>query len=241
VNVASVRAYDARTRSLRAEHILDIAADLLRRWGYRRLTMDDVASEAGVGKGTVYLHWKTREALFQAVLNREVLVVLSELTQVVRQDPHNALPDRLGASYFEIIMKRPLVRAIFRMDRDVLGNLVQHERQREAQLANFRVDFMRFLQDLGLVRTDMSAEDLAYAFRTMLVGFFLADPIFSEEQPSLDRKVELLRALLRSAVGVEIDASEEVVAVVADRVLALIEEARAGGTRLLAQLARRRA
>ncbi|WP_234322969.1 helix-turn-helix domain-containing protein, partial [Streptomyces sp. NRRL S-350] len=51
-------------RQERAERILDTTAELLEQHGYRRVTIDDVASRAGIGKGTVYLHWKTREALF---------------------------------------------------------------------------------------------------------------------------------------------------------------------------------
>lgn len=241
MSVASARAYDAQARSLRAERILDVAAELLRRWGYKRLTMDDVAIEAGVGKGTIYLHWNTREALFQAVLNREIVAVLGDLAQAVQRDLHNALPQRLGAIYFEAIMRRPLVRAVFQMDRDVLGNLLQYERQRESHLEELRVDFMRLLQEVGLVRTDLSAQELAYAFRTLLIGFFLADPFLSEDQPSLERKVELLGILLHGALGIEADPSEEVVAAVADRVLALLNEAKASGVRLLAQLARSRA
>ena len=240
VPVASARAYDPEARGLRAERILDVAAELLRRWGYKRLTMDDVAAEAGIGKGTIYLHWNTREALFQAVLNREIITLLGDLTEAVQQDPRNALPQRLGAIYFDAIMQRPLVRAVFQMDRDMLGNLLQHERQRESHLEELRVDFMQFLQQVGLLRADLSAVELAYAFRTLLLGFFLADPFLTEDQPNLERKVELLGVLLQGALGVEADPSDEVVAAVADRVLALLNEAKASGARLLAQLARTR-
>ena len=44
-------------RKLREERLLDVATTLLVRWGYRKTTIDDVAREAGVGKGTIYLHW----------------------------------------------------------------------------------------------------------------------------------------------------------------------------------------
>ncbi len=36
-------------RTLREERLLDAAATLLVRWGYRRTSIDDVAREAGVG------------------------------------------------------------------------------------------------------------------------------------------------------------------------------------------------
>ena len=238
MTLASARAYDDQTRSLRAARILDAAADLLRRWGYKRLTMDDVANQAGIGKGTIYLHWSTREALFQAVLQREVVELLRDLAQAVEHDPRNALPHRLGAIYFEAIMQRPLVRAIFQMDRDVLGNLLQRESQLETHLQDLRVDFVRLLQELGVLRTDLSADELAYAFRTLLLGFFLADQVLTDDRPSLGRRVEVLAVVLRGALGVETDPSEEVVALVADRVRSLLDEARASGARLFTQLAR---
>jgi AcrR family transcriptional regulator len=37
----------------RLERVLDAAADLLVRLGYRRVTIEEVARRAGIGKGTV--------------------------------------------------------------------------------------------------------------------------------------------------------------------------------------------
>ena len=48
-------------RQVRAERILDAAATLVERWGYHKTTIDDIAKQAGVAKGTIYLHWKTRD------------------------------------------------------------------------------------------------------------------------------------------------------------------------------------
>ena len=58
-------------RKLREERILDAATALLVRWGYRKTTIDDVAREAGVGKGTIYLHWKDKNELFRTAIWRE--------------------------------------------------------------------------------------------------------------------------------------------------------------------------
>jgi hypothetical protein len=70
------------------------------------------------------------------------------------------------------------------------------------------------------------------------VAWRLADPILNDEHVSLERKVELLRTMLRGALGRQADPSEEVVAAVAERVLAVLSETRASGTQLLAQLTR---
>ena len=37
--------------------ILDAADGLIQRFGYQKTTVDDIAREAGIGKGTIYLHF----------------------------------------------------------------------------------------------------------------------------------------------------------------------------------------
>jgi len=63
----------------RAERILDVTTQLFLRHGYKRVTINYVATGAEVGKGTIYLHWKTREALFWAVLQRESARMLEQI------------------------------------------------------------------------------------------------------------------------------------------------------------------
>jgi len=225
MTMESVRAYDAEARRQRAERILNAAAELLQRWGYKRLTMDDVAAQAGIGKGTIYLHWKTREALFQAVLARELAALLQQLDSAVEQDPHNALPHRLGRVYFTSIMRRPLLRAFFTLDLEVLGKLTRIQQLRETQINTLREAFIRLLQDHGVVRADISPQDLAYAFRTIIVGFFLADPLFAADQPTLERKADLLAVILQGAFRSNDCPGDDVVRLIADHVRGLLTKA----------------
>src|SRR5215469_11445805 len=99
-------------RRARAERILDAAAVLLEQHGYRRVSVEDVAARAGVGKGTVYLHWATREALFWAVVQREAMRLLDDLAARLDGDAGLALPHRLMPALFTDVQHRPLVRAL---------------------------------------------------------------------------------------------------------------------------------
>jgi AcrR family transcriptional regulator len=57
------------------EAVLAAAMDLLAEIGYARLTMDEVAVRAGVGKASVYLRWPNKVALVaQAIQQRSALV-----------------------------------------------------------------------------------------------------------------------------------------------------------------------
>jgi len=43
--------------------IMDATDRLLVRFGYRKMTVEDVAAEAGIGKGTIYLHFSSKKRL----------------------------------------------------------------------------------------------------------------------------------------------------------------------------------
>ena len=64
--------------------ILDAADRLLARYGYKKMTMDDVAKEVGIGKGTIYLHFKSKEEIVLATVDRIVARVLQQL-QIISQ------------------------------------------------------------------------------------------------------------------------------------------------------------
>ncbi|HVG29518.1 MAG TPA: TetR/AcrR family transcriptional regulator [Pyrinomonadaceae bacterium] len=52
--------------------ILDAADRLLARYGYRKMTVDDLAQEAGVGKGTIYLHFAGKEEVALSRIDRVI-------------------------------------------------------------------------------------------------------------------------------------------------------------------------
>lgn len=59
-----------RSRALREDEILDAALVAFRNRGCFHMTLDDVATLVGTAKGTLYLHYPTREALLTAALAR---------------------------------------------------------------------------------------------------------------------------------------------------------------------------
>ncbi len=58
------------TPATKVDLILDAAERLFMRHGYRKSSMDDVAREAGMAKGTVYSYYAGKEALFLALMDR---------------------------------------------------------------------------------------------------------------------------------------------------------------------------
>jgi len=52
------------------ESLLDAMDSLLIRFGYQKTTVDDLASEAGIGKGTVYLYFDSKEQVALSCIDR---------------------------------------------------------------------------------------------------------------------------------------------------------------------------
>ena len=52
--------------------ILDATERLLARYGYRKMTVEDIAREVGVGKGTIYLHFPSKEEVVLSHVDRIV-------------------------------------------------------------------------------------------------------------------------------------------------------------------------
>jgi AcrR family transcriptional regulator len=92
-------------RDLR-ETILDAAERLLARYGYKKTTMDDVALEARIGKGTTYLYFSSKEELTLATIDRIVERLLQRLRTLARAEkpPAQRLREML------------LTRVLFRFD-----------------------------------------------------------------------------------------------------------------------------
>jgi AcrR family transcriptional regulator len=189
-------------RRERAEAILDAAAELLRAHGYRRVSIDDVATRAGVGKGTIYLHWRTREALFWAVLQRETLQLLERLIADLAADAELALPQRLISRIFVELDGRPLVRALLMSDKDVLGALTADESVVAAQREmTGQPDYLQLLRDQGLLRPELSVEAAGHLLNCVIQGFFAgaetADP------PPLADQAKLLAFVLSRSLAAE--------------------------------------
>src|SRR5580704_11974353 len=75
------------------DRILDAAQRLFVRYGVKRTSIDEVAREAGIAKGTVYLSFKSKAALFAAIADRLCANTLAEAQRIVREA--NSVTERL--------------------------------------------------------------------------------------------------------------------------------------------------
>lgn len=186
----------------RADRILDSARDLLLRWGYRRVTIDEVARRAGVGKGTIYLHWRSREDLFHAVSAREASAMTAAIVGALRNDPAEVALHRYLRRLFIEAMNRPVLRALYTRDADTLDTFLaaaNHQRLEETKLGVNR-DYLGVLAAEEMLRPDLRPQDLDYTLPIIVFGFFAAEPFLPPAiQLSLPQKADQLADTVRRA------------------------------------------
>jgi AcrR family transcriptional regulator len=189
-------------RHQRADRILDSARDLLLRWGYRRVTIDELARHAGVGKGTIYLHWTSREDVFHAVGAREAAAVVDAIVAAIGEDPAEVALHRYLRRLFVGAMDRPVLRALYTRDSDTLDKFLaaaNHQRLEETKLGVNR-DYLAVLAERRMLRPDLRPNDLDYTLPTIVFGFFTAEPFLPAAiQLSLDEKADQLADTVRRA------------------------------------------
>jgi AcrR family transcriptional regulator len=216
------RLKNSEQRAERAGRILDVAADLLLRHGYRRVTIDDVAAGAGIGKGTIYLHWKTREQLFSAVFAREVLSAIGELRDSLEKDPQVCLLHRFAQTYFLAITGRPLLRGFLLADPELLGKLTTvHDSARDDRHAELGRGYFTLLAERGQLRSDLDLEDLGYAYQATFEGFLRAEDTAGR---SLEQQADLLARTIERAFEIGQPLAEEALQELASAVAALLSE-----------------
>lgn len=88
------------------DSILDATDRLLARFGYRKMTVEDIAGEAGIGKGTIYLHFSSKEEVVLSHIDRIVERLKDRLQEIAESDATAAARLRLML----------LTRVLFRFD-----------------------------------------------------------------------------------------------------------------------------
>lgn len=205
----------------RADRILDAAADLLVRLGYRKVTIEDIAQQVGIGKGTVYLHWRTKQQLFEALILREAIIYVDRLVDGLRGDPSMALPHRLMAASFLIIHDRPVLREMFTGEVKQLKAVLADSAMRGHDLfATAR--FFDLLTRHGLLRDDVP--NLAYALTAVHSGFHLLDNLDPAATLDVRTRADSLAHIIMTAFEPAERPSPQVLTTAATEIMAVLED-----------------
>jgi AcrR family transcriptional regulator len=186
----------------RREAIIEAAlAEFIAR-GFAATRLDDVAKRAGVAKGTIYLHFRDKEALFQELIRTALVPLIGRL----------AAPPPAGGSVRAALegFAQTFAQEVVTTRRGDIVRLIVAEGARFPSVADFYyrevvsrgMDGMRALIELGIARGEIRQEGLTHFPQIVVAPAIVAviwQGLFGKHSP-LDT-TEMLRVHLDLIFG----------------------------------------
>jgi len=214
----------------RQQQILDAAAAVIIRLGYDKATMSDIAEDAGVSRRTVYLYFNGKEELFEALLCREYMRYSQTWLEQIDADPHGGTIGGFYRAIFHSVNRHPLIAAMLRRDRRVVGNYL---RKRDNLFARMEAGvntagFFEALQAAGAIRQDIDASVILHivemlSYGQLTIGDFKPADQFPPYDAVMAALADIMDRALRPEDGGNSEAGKAIVRQITDAARAQME------------------
>ncbi|MCD6596490.1 MAG: TetR/AcrR family transcriptional regulator, partial [Bacteroidales bacterium] len=165
-HIMSVTERKKREKQLRRNAIIDAAEQLFFKQGFDNVSMDQIAREADLAKGTLYLYFKSREDLHYSIVNRAlemIYKVLKDQYDPEKKGAENLL--KLGKSYIDFSQNYPNhIRAIMMFDSSKFEKLDKNQSLKILEPDSPLVFFTEIIkkgQLDGSIRSDIRDREMA--------------------------------------------------------------------------------
>jgi AcrR family transcriptional regulator len=186
----------AKTRT-KQETILEAASHVFAAKEFHQVLVDEVAAEAGIGKGTVYRYFQTKEDLYFSTILRGLDRLHEILSAALPQEPS---PVRR----LEQIARETL--SFFWNKRSLLMLLYREERRMTARREEFRTRrdrILRLVQEAllqGIERREFRGVE-ARIGAEMFLGMIRGVNLFRREEDKLDALVSEVMAVFTHGIA----------------------------------------
>ncbi|URA09270.1 TetR/AcrR family transcriptional regulator [Thermospira aquatica] len=177
----------------REKQIIEVARKSFLTYGYAGTNVDQIAQEVGIGKGTVYRHFKSKAYLFIAV----VLYTYQEMIAYFLPIPQISDPAEAFVHYLHTLIElnrklKPFFALLNPMefgrefqhdcgDNPEVKNLLEHFQQQRQQGIQLLVSLIERLQKAGALRNDIAPQELSRMMFVLINNYFRKEPGVVEE------------------------------------------------------------
>jgi TetR/AcrR family acrAB operon transcriptional repressor len=194
----------------REERILRAASNLIAHYGYDKTTVSDIAREAGISKGAVYLHFASKEDLFEALLRSEILDYSQRWVERIEADPDGGSFVGLYRHGLATLNESPFMIAVVKRDQRILGSYLRSTKNifRESSVT-LRYEFVKIMQEAGAIRAEVAPEIIAHIMNMLSYGLISMNEIMDADRiPPFDAVLEGIGTLLDRALRPEVENPE---------------------------------
>jgi AcrR family transcriptional regulator len=186
----------------RREEILAAATAVFARLGYPGTELQAVADRLGVGKGTVYRYFRSKEALFLAAADRGMTLLRQQIdAEAARVDAPLEKIVRATHEYLRFFDEHPEIVELFVQERAEFRDRKRptYFAHREVNLRPWRT-LLRGLMADGQIRK-MPVDRISDVFNAALYGAIFTNYFEGRRRPPDRQAREILDVILRGILG----------------------------------------
>lgn len=190
----------------RENRILDAAAALFIRYGFDKTTVSDIAREAAVSKGAIYLHFDSKDALLEGLIIRELRRYAEKWLALIEADPKGGTLAGMYKNSLFALSDSAFMAAMFKQDGRILGNYLRKpdnffQKFRNNQTESDRLIFVRMMQEAGAMRRDLDPKVIAHIMDMLAFSLVGMDEIMTRENmPPIEDVIEGIANLMERAL-----------------------------------------
>jgi len=175
---------DTKTKNWeREERILDAMATLIVRYGYDKTSVNDIAKEAGISKGAVYLHFESKDVLLQRLILREILTFLVTWADRMKNDTSPKVFSSMYRHVLTIMKENTFLWTLFSKQRWLMGTGFINRQGSTVyqQRLGLSKTLLTGLKEVGSIREDINPDTTAYVFNMLNYGYLKLGEVIPEE------------------------------------------------------------
>ncbi|MGD0089529.1 MAG: TetR/AcrR family transcriptional regulator [Planctomycetota bacterium] len=206
MNAYSESLFRKRQRAVAATTFVEAAEQVIAGKGYAGATMQDIASKAGCAVGTLYLHFKNKEDLFNALVTRHTHAIVARAAQdgAGKADPLEQLRRRNAALIAYFNEHREFFRIFYAAGvtgkADIAANLRGSALRTYYAGKALETDLVRKAQKAGLVRRDIPAGEMVEFIHGVMMATLARWSTAQTLPPPLEQ-ARLIWGLIGSGLG----------------------------------------
>jgi AcrR family transcriptional regulator len=194
------------------EGILSAAVRAFARFGFKKASVEEIAKDAGVAKGTVYLACDTKEDLFYQAIHREVRAYSAELSRHIDPRlPADQVLRETTLAGIQYIDARPLVRdLIFGNHHLILPEWGERLDELRALGRGHVLEILRLGVRQGLFRGDLDLDEVAKIIEDVAIATHVFYNRTTNREQMLKKRYEAAFELLLNGLHARSQGATEV-------------------------------
>ena len=180
---------------MKEEQILEATRKLFNKYGYKRVSMDEIARESGVTKKTIYSYYNSKEELLKQIINEEVQNMKSIVEEIEKEEkPFFEMVHKVICALLHYKKERQFLRIIVE-ESEIFKNpkVLENIKVIDKTIQNYIREKLEYAQDKKFIKVKDIDITAFIIYKVYIAMLFEWEDTDIEEEKLADNIISILR------------------------------------------------